>query len=81
MPSNDNRWRPETRLKLAGKVPWRPAKERSKLMMRPEEVQLTPVQDPLHGSVPVTQALEVVRPDAVQLDDVTADLMERRPLV
>lgn len=62
-------------------MPWRLAKDKSRLMMRPEDVQLTPVQVPLQGSVPETHAFDVVRPDADQLEEVTADLMERSPLV
>lgn len=66
---------------MAGKVPWRLEKVRSKAVMRPEDVQVMPVQVPLQGSVPLNQALEVVRPEADQLEAVTEALMESRPLV
>ena len=62
-------------------MPWRLEKVRSKAVMRPEDVQVMPVQVPLQGSVPLNQALEVVRPEADQLEAVTEALMESRPPV
>ncbi len=50
--------------------------------MSPEASQVTPAHAPeAQGSVPVAHPVAVVRPELVQLDGLTADLMESKPAV
>jgi hypothetical protein len=51
-------------------------------MIIPEASQPTPVHAPAaQGSVPVVHPVAVVRPEVVQLERLTADLMDKRPAV